>query len=260
MDTAFFILSKLVAPLLRVDGWLAIAALAAFVALALGRRRLALWLSGGVAAGFLAVAVLPVAPLMLRPLEAAHPMAPPLVAVDGIILLGGGEDVAATLAWGGIQLNAGAERLIAAAALARRFPQARLLLAGAGGRLRDLGGVPQSEAAIMAAFLHDQGIDPARLIREDRSRNTAENARLGLLRAAPQPGETWVLVTSAFHMPRALRSFAAAGWPDLVPWPVDHRSARLRDGLGFDPAGNMALINIAIREAVGRVVYGLTGR
>jgi uncharacterized SAM-binding protein YcdF (DUF218 family) len=42
---------------------------------------------------------------------------------------------------------------------------------------------------------------------EGKSRNTAENARLSRALAAPGPDDVWVLVTSASHMPRAMRSF-----------------------------------------------------
>ena len=109
-------------------------------------------------------------------------------------------------------------------------------------------------------FFRDQGVAPERLLLEGQSRNTAENARLSLDLAAPAPHETWVLVTSAFHMPRAMRSFEAAGWTGLVPWPVDYRTSAFTDGVGWNLTRNLQVLNTAIRERVGQVAYRLSGR
>ena len=106
----------------------------------------------------------------------------------------------------------------------------------------------------------DSGLPPERMLFEDRSRNTSENARLGHALAAPGPGERWALVTSAFHMPRALRSFAAAGWEGVVPVPADFRSRAWADGMGWNFHRNLGLLNTALREAVGRLAYAATGR
>ena len=88
----------------------------------------------------------------------------------------------------------------------------------------------------------------------------AENARLSLALTTPAPGKTWVLVTSAFHMPRAMRSFEAAGWAGLVPWPVDYRTSAFVDGMGWNLTRNLLVLNTAIREQVGQIAYRLTGR
>ena len=95
---------------------------------------------------------------------------------------------------------------------------------------------------------------------ETASRNTAENARLSLALANPEPGSVWVLVTSAFHMPRALNSFRAAGWPDVVPYPVDYRTTNFTERIGWGLLRNMQVLNIAIREQVGRLAYRFAGR
>src|SRR5690606_18132335 len=151
-------------------------------------------------------------------------MSPALERVDGIVVLGGGEDSTASAYWQQPQLGEGADRYTAALALARQHPEAKVLFTGGSGRLRSLTGAKASEAAVAEAFFRQQGLEPERLLLEDRSRNTAENARLAFALVRPGSEETWILVTSAFHMPRALRSFQAAGWEDVVPWPVDYRS------------------------------------
>lgn len=260
MEMVFFIASKLIGALLRLDGWIVIALGLIVLALVTQRRRLALWTSGISLTALLALAILPLGDLLLQPIEMTYAAQPPLERVDGIIVLGGGENARASAYWGQIQLNEGGERYTAALALARRFPEARVLFTGGSGALRDLGGVEASEAEMAGRFFRDQGIVPERLLLEGQSRNTAENARLSLALAAPATGETWVLVTSAFHMPRAMRSFNASGWTGLVAWPVDYRTAAFVDGIGWNLNHNLQILNTAIREQVGQIAYRLSGR
>lgn len=260
MDTLFFVASKLLGALLRVDTWIILALGLTLVALLRGNRRLSLTLSTITFLSLALVAVMPLGHLLLQSIERSYTANPPLTNVAGIIVLGGGADIPATAHWGQTQFNEGAERFTAALVLARRFPEARVLFTGGSGSLRDLRGVDLSEADAARAFFVAQGLDPARLLLEGASRNTAENARLSLELAKPGPGQTWVLVTSAFHMPRALRSFAAAGWPALKPFPVDHRTSGFVDGIGWDLAHNIEILNIAIREYAGQIAYGLSGR
>jgi uncharacterized SAM-binding protein YcdF (DUF218 family) len=260
MDTAFFIASKVIGALLRPDTWILIALATLVLALATQRRRFALWVSSLSLAMLLSLTILPLGDLLLQPIETTYPPQPHLGRVDGIIVLGGGEDLRASTYWGQLQFNEGGDRFAAGLVLARRFPDAPLLLAGGSGALRDVAGAEVSEASIAEQFFLDHGITRDRLLLEGRSRNTAENARLSLALAAPQHDETWVLVTSAFHMPRAMRSFEAAGWPALVAWPVDYRTARFADQIGWDLTRNMLNLQTAIREHVGQVAYRLSGR
>jgi len=69
-----------------------------------------------------------------------------------------------------------------------------------------------------------------------------------------------VLVTSAFHMPRAMRSFEMVGWTGLVSWPVDYRTSSFADGIGWDLTHNLKVLSTAIREQVGQIAYRLSGR
>lgn len=260
MDTLFFIASKLIGALLRPDTWIIVALAVVVLALLFNRRRLALWVGSITLAVLVALAILPLGDLLLQPIERTYPAEPSLGQVDGIIVLGGGEDARASAFWGQIQLNEGGERYTAALALAKRFPEARILFTGGSGALRDLARTETSEADMAGRFFRDQGVSPERLLLEGQSRNTAENARLSLALAAPAPGETWVLVTSAFHMPRAMRSFETAGWTGLVPWPVDYRTSAFKDGMGWNLTRNLLVLNTAIREQVGQIAYLLTSR
>jgi len=260
MDTAFFIVSKLIGALLRPDTWIIIALAVVVLALIAQRRRLALRVASMTLLALVTMAVLPLGNLLLQPIERSYPANPPLAGVDGIIVLGGGEDARASAYWGQMQFNEGGDRFAAGLALARQFPGARLLFAGGSGALRDLAGAAVPEASIAERFFLDQGIEPDRLLLEGRSRNTAENARLSLTLANPEADDTWALVTSAFHMPRAMRSFEAAGWTGLVAYPVDYRTAGFTDDIGWNLTGNLLVLNTAIRETIGQLAYRLTGR
>ena len=260
MDTAFFIAAKLVGVALEVETWLVLLALLAAWAAWRERIRLVKGVSGLLAVMIVVIGVFPLGDVLLRPIEGAIPATEALGAIDGIIVLGGGEDVQATAASGQPQLSEGGDRYMAGTALARRYPEARLLFAGGSGRLRDVTGAPVSEADIAETIFLNQGIAPDRLLFESRSRNTAENARFARALANPEPEERWVLVTSAFHMPRALRSFEAAGWRQIIPYPVDYRTRPWADGLGWNFGRNLRMINAGIREWVGRAAYAVAGR
>jgi uncharacterized SAM-binding protein YcdF (DUF218 family) len=178
--------------------------------------------------------------------------------VDGIVVLGG--DVNSRM----LRLRpatpgADATRQIAFADLARRYPDAKLVFSGGSGQVLDRADTDADGARLLLPML---GLDPARVLFEDRSRNTHENATLAMELAKPKPGETWLLVTSAFHMPRSLASFRKAGW-QVVPYPVGYFTepdpvAGWFPALTFD--GRMYYLAVATREIAGYVYYYVTGR
>ena len=260
MDTAFFILSKLVGLALQIETWLALGMALSLLGGMLARPRLARWSGGVTLAALLLISMFPVGELLLRPLEAEFPPRVAPVQIDGIVVLGGVEDPRATAAWDQPQFNEAAERLTAAAALTIKHPNARLVFSGGSGRLRNtLAGRP-AIPSVAVDFFVSLGIDPDQITWEDQSRNTAENAALSFEAAAPALDETWVLVTSAFHMGRALASFEAAGWGTIVPNPVDYRTGDFSEGIGWNFSGNLDVLNIAIKEWVGRLAYRVSGR
>src|SRR5438270_1359897 len=177
---------------------------------------------------------------------------------SGIISLGGAFDTLVSAARGEIALNEAAERLTAIAELARRFPRARIVFSGGSGRLL-YGGATEAELA--ARLFESFGIAKDRVTLEDKSRDTDENARFTRDRLQPRPGERWLVVTSAHHMPRAIGAFRAAGFP-VEAFPVDYRTRGAADLLRpFSNLGDgLRRTDTAAREWVGLVVYWLTGR
>lgn len=196
--------------------------------------------------------------LMLNPLEERFPRPPVPERVDGIVVLGGGFEGAINLARGGYELNSGGDRFVETAILARRYPQARVVVSGGTGALMLEG---EGDADTAPRLLEALGVARERLILENRSRNTYENALFSKELVTPKAGETWLLVTSAFHMPRSMALFSKAGFP-VVAWPVDYRTSG-QEGVGLftdNPADSLANTTMAIREWTGLVAYWLSGR
>ncbi len=260
METLFFIASKTLGMAARLETWALLLMLIALFGLWRGRTRLAGWSVAILFTGTLAITLLPLGDLLLKPLESQFPARPDLTRVDGIIVLGGAEQTAAYRDWGGPQFNEAGERLIEAAMLAQRFPQAKLVFAGGSasvGREEDT----TDPSEMVRDMWITLGIDPARIILEQNSRNTAENARLTHDLVAPKPGETWVLITSAFHMPRAYQTFTRNGWDQITPWPVDFRSGDLAGLRGIWRLDrNLLGVNLALKEYLGTLAYRITGK
>lgn len=202
-----------------------------------------------------------VAPLhqwVQRPLEDrfARPASPPASAT-GIIVLGGAVDQVLTEARGLPALNGAAERMTEPLALLRRYPGARLVFTGGAPAL--LPGGP-TEAEVARALWTSLGVPAGQMAFETAARNTHENAVLTHALVQPRPGEVWLLVTSASHMPRSVGVFRKAGW-DIIPWPVNYRTG---DGLAvsYDASFPERLREFewGLREWVGLVAYWLLGR
>ncbi|OOY03012.1 YdcF family protein [Thioclava sp. F28-4] len=260
MDTLVFIASKLAAFLLRAETWETLLLAGALIALLRGRIRAARGLLISALVALLALGIFPLGDLLIAPLERTYPANPRISHVDGIIILGGAEDGVGTARHHQVQLNAAAERVTAGLALAHRFPDARILLSAGSGALRHLARESMPGAEVMAAAFRETGFPQARLLLESRSRNTTENARFSYNLAQPTPGETWLLVTSAFHMRRAMASFERAGWEAVVPYPVDYRADGFLEDTGWDLAGHLDTLDLAIKEWVGIWAYAASGR
>jgi uncharacterized SAM-binding protein YcdF (DUF218 family) len=194
----------------------------------------------------------------LSPLEARFARPAPPAQVTGIIVLGGGMDADINAIRKGYELDRSGDRFVEALRLAQLYPAAKILISGGGGVFAP---GSDTEAAAGQRFFLDFGIDPNRILQEGASRNTEENAQLTRDLLNPQPGDTWLLVTSAFHMPRSVGLFRKAGF-DVVPWPADYlTSGAETPSIKLDqPAENLSIATMAMREWVGLLAYRLTGK
>ena len=220
-------------------------------------RRLGRWLTAIAALSFVGIAILPLGDWLILPLEQRFPAPDALPEqVDGIIVLGGAVGVGGTVEYGRPALNGHAERMTEFIALARRYPQARLVFTGGNATLLGDGKVTEAD---VARFLFETiGPPPDRVIYESESRNTFENAVNSKRLVAPTDDERWLLVTSAFHMPRAIGVFRKAGWT-VQPYPVDYKSRR-RPRLRFSLVGGLGMLHFASHEWIGLVAYRLLDR
>lgn len=180
-------------------------------------------------------------------------------AIAGIVVLGGAEDVGVGRARKTSSLNEAADRLFEAAALAREHPETVILFSGGdAGIIRGAG----NESAGAAYILRRLGLSPDRLLLEDKARDTYENAVFsGAMMKASQGQGRWLLITSAYHMPRAMGCFRKAQ-VDVSAWPVDYRTRGPQDqARGFDKVSEgLRRVDVATREWMGLLAYWLTGR
>ena len=258
METLFFLLSKVLWYLVSPDSIIVLLVLASWILLMRGAIRWAKRVLGFVAAALVILTCLPLGEWMLFPLETRFPTNPELPQeIHGIIVLGGPEDAVRSLLWGQVEVNDAAERFLMSLALSRRFPRAKVVFTSGSGSLSD----QRLKGTEVGRRLYDeQGIDPARIVLESESRNTAENVSLSKALVKPAPDESWVVITSAFHMPRAVGIFCKAAWP-VIPYPVDHRTLKgnlVRVDLGL--IGNINGLSLGIKEWLGLAAYFVTGR
>jgi uncharacterized SAM-binding protein YcdF (DUF218 family) len=177
---------------------------------------------------------------------------------DGIIVLGGPLDADLSAAHGVPVISGAADRIVGGATLAHRYPNARLVYTGGSPNLLHN---DAKEADYATALLQGLGIPKSRLTMERQSRNTKENAEFTKEIVKPKPGERWLLVTSAYHMPRSIGLFRKAGFP-VEAYPVDWRVGTQEDLFKYYVVANdgLQLVDIGVREWLGLIAYRLAGR
>ncbi|NJD30890.1 MAG: YdcF family protein [Gammaproteobacteria bacterium] len=208
--------------------------------------------------GLFVFGFLPTSHFIAHALETRFPQPKLPDHITGIVLLSGAERPAATEAYGEPQFSSAAGRYTTTLRLAARYPDARIVFTGGPAVDPDTG--KEGQTAVAHRMLSSIGIDPARLTFEERSTDTCDNASNTKALVQPRAGETWVVVTSAMHMPRTVACFRAIEW-EVIPQPADYHS----DVSGvttrtFQIADNLALLDTALHEWVGLVYYRLSGR
>jgi uncharacterized SAM-binding protein YcdF (DUF218 family) len=254
----FFVLSKVLGFMAVPSNFLAVATLAGAALLLTRWQRLARHLLVG---GVLAIAVLGFSPLSNVLLLSLSERFPPWDARRGapyaIVVLGGAIDPDVSAARNAIELDSSSERALALLTLARRFPDARVVFSGGSGSLA--GGLAETTAA--RKLLAEFDLTGNRFIFEDASRTTLENATQTFRLLSPKPGQRFLLVTSSFHMPRAMGVFRSAGF-EVEAYPVDWRTRGPQDALQpfHRLSAGLARADVAIHEWTGLIIYRLTGR
>jgi uncharacterized SAM-binding protein YcdF (DUF218 family) len=252
----FFYVSKLVWYTIEPVNFLLLVGVAGvlFFFTRIGRR--------ATAAAIILLAIAAVSPLggiLLAPLENRFPLpGADLPAPTGIIVLGGAMEEDISLARKSPALLAAASRLTEAVVLARRYPQARLIFTGGNASLHP---TDLSEADGVRDFWLSLGIPKERMTFETKSKNTWENAIFTRDLIQAKPDETWLLVTSAWHMPRSIGIFRRAGF-NVIAYPVDYRTyGDERDWrLTYVVLDELTALDLALHEWIGLVAYYITGK
>lgn len=255
----FFTLSKIVGLVALPSNFLIALGIAGLVLLCTRFTRLGSWL---VVTSLVLIAIAGLSPLgndLMIPLEQRFPpWDPSRGAPDGIVVLGGAISPEVSAFRDAVALNEAAERITIAAELARRYPNSRIVYTGGSNALLSGGAI---EAAFAVRELEALGVAHDRITAEEQSRNTIENAVYSRLVAQPKPGERWLVVTSASHMPRAIAAFRAAGFA-VQAYPVDWRTRGWGDAGRFfgSLSEGLARTDTALHEWAGLLIYRLTGK
>lgn len=205
----------------------------------------------------LALLLLPLGAYLASPLENRY--APPQQlpgSIDGMVVLGGAVDWRETQDRGQLALDGAGERLVAALALAHRYPQATLVFTGL---YQDALG-SEWRGADGRGLLFEPALQGRQVYFLGEARSTYEEALLAIERVRPTPDSTWLLITSAQHMPRAYLTFRTQGWT-LVPFPVDYRTeTRVKPRFEVKIGERLTELDAAVREWGAYLVYKATGR
>jgi uncharacterized SAM-binding protein YcdF (DUF218 family) len=239
----FFLVSKTIGALLTPSNFLIAIGIAGLILILSRYRRLGQKLLVVCVAGFAICGFLPIGNLVMLPIETRFPAwtgdggAP-----DGIVILGGDVD-----------------RILAGIKLARQYPKARIVFSGGNGSL--IRTDETTEADYAEELLAGLGLEHERLLFDRQARNTVENAEYSKALAQPKPGERWLLVTSAFHMPRSVGIFRKVGFA-VEPYPVENRKKRDWPQVLALDSSFLARVNqadSAVHEWAGLIAYRLRG-
>ena len=254
----FFFLSKCFWFIAEPGNFLVLLLASGLLVHAAGRKRAGLAMTRLAAVLFVMILFLPLGSWLVKPLEDRFVHPPWPGHVDGILVLGGGA-VPGILAERGMPVSLpGSARLLAAAEAARHYPDAKLVFSGGSGQLIRTKG---TEADVARVILQQAGIVSSRVVFEDKSSNTWENIAFSRKLVSPIAGERWLLVTSAFHLPRAMAVAQKAGWK-MIAWPSDYLTGTHTAGPGFPASflANLNLLELGVHEWMGLAAYRLTGK
>ena len=255
MDNIFWVISKVIWGIVAPETSLLILLILGTVLMWTRRNKAASLILTSSVVVIAMVSIFPFSTWILHPLENRFPIPSKLPEeVDGIIVLAGAENIYVTAARGQPALHGGGERLTTFVWLARLYPNAILLFSGGSGSLIDQ---KQKSDDTARKLFHQIGLKAERVQYESDSKNTAESALKSYQLVQPNPGQNWILVTSAFHMPRSVGLFRKVGW-QIIPYPVDFNTTN-SSSMSFNLM-EIGRLSQGLREWVGLVAYRIKGQ
>lgn len=211
--------------------------------------------AGVLAVVYIVLLTMPIGDWVIFPLEAKAPPALRLPRkIDGIVILGAALDENITAYHGLVAINGQAERIAYAVPLIRKYPKATVVYAGGSPE-----GHEQTEADLARILFQIWNIKTQDMVFERRSRNTYENIVYSKELVKPELGENWLLITSAAHMPRAMKVAQKQGW-EMIPYPVDYVSGGWAGLSGGNLRYNLERLDKAVQEYIGLIAYRLSDK
>lgn len=208
---------------------------------------------------FLTVGIFPIGYNMMVFLETRYQRPTPMpTKVDGIIVLGGAFNSALSEKRGMIAANGNIERMIDFVDLSHKYPKARLIFSGGSGNIYNL---ERKEADDAKTFFDMMGVSTRHITFERNSHNSYENIKYSKKLMQPKEGETWLLVTSAFHIPRTMGILKQQDWK-VIPYPADPKTDGAYKLLPqqFGVVSNFSMLGLAMKEFIGSIIYYFSGK
>jgi uncharacterized SAM-binding protein YcdF (DUF218 family) len=249
----FFYLSKLLWFIVQPDHFLLLMLILGLLCWGRSIGKILVWFSIII---FSMLSVIPVGEYLIRPLEQRFIKAELPEKISGVILLGGAENADLSYRHGGIQFGDSAERVMAVPELTKQYPDAKFIFSGGSSAILDN---RFKGADVAIKWFEMLGVEESLLV-DSEARNTFENALYTEALIAENnlnSEEPWLLVTSAFHMPRSIGVFRKAGI-NVIPYPVDYRESGKTIRLNLN--ANVADLNLGVREWIGLFAYYLTDK
>jgi uncharacterized SAM-binding protein YcdF (DUF218 family) len=194
--------------------------------------------------------------LLVAPLETRYPVPPTAVQADAAVVLAGTVDLALSTAER-IELYDRPERIIEGAQLVLSGRARWLLISGGSGDpLR-----PEArEAEYLATLARRLGVPSGKILLQGDSRTTAEDAQRTAEILKRRGIQSFFLVTSAYHLPRAVGCFRKLGL-EPIPYPVDFRVTPVTATHNpvVPTAARLTLSTLAVHEYLGLAWYWARG-
>lgn len=210
------------------------------------------FLRGLTALFFLIALLFPIGDWALLPLETCSPDQGMPMRVDGVMVLGGAVNTNLSNARNAIAFNDSAERVFALLKLLKQYPSAQFLYTGGSGSLKQNG---LGEAEYVKQYLDEMGMRPQSMIFQSQTRNTYEDALMNKEVFGKTPKQNWLLVTSAFHMPRSfglLQKMGQKSETAFYPYVVDYKtSGKFKFEMRMDLPQTLLKLDTAAHEYVG---------
>lgn len=252
------VLTKILSTLTQPLTWVVILLLLSLVSW--HRQTIGRGLVGAATALLLLLGWQPLPDFLIRQLETQYTEIPPQADLKnyvGMVILGGStEDDFVAMAHPQPLLNDAAERMTAPLSMLQRNPHLRMIYTG-GGIVEGQGIV--KEAQLAKNFYDNMGLPADRVVYESASRTTYENATLSAKLPGVDTTQRWLLVTSAWHMPRSMATFAQAGW-NVTAYPVDYRTGASTPWTEYSLGSGVRRWQLALHELLGLLAYRLSGR